>query len=228
MSKRASKKGGNSGKGGKGGGKPEVERQADYYMLRTKAVDDLVNANVHNSPPVSEAELRAYTSRPKLKVAGWVKLLFIKAWFAGAVCFFFLWGLGNYLPDQLDMLFVTGTALGIVTDLLTNNVLRFVAKTRGGNDRWIMFPQKGWISFPLNILYGYVILLMVVVIYNVINIVIVRATGAADTVPLGVEPILFGIFCMGCDMLLIWIKHLLAGLFRGRKAEKEAEKEAGK
>lgn len=210
MSKRTSK----------GGGKPEIDRQTDYYKLNTKAVDDLVSANADNSPKVSEAELRAYKSGPKLRIADWVKVLFIKAWFAGAVCFFFMWGLGNYLADQLDLLFVTGTALGMVTDLLTNNVLRFISKTQGGNDRWMMFPQKGWVSFPLNILYGYVILIMVVVIYNVINITIIHFTSAADTVPLGVEPVLFGVFCMGCDLLLIQIKHFLSGLFRRAKNAK--------
>lgn len=205
MSKRASK-----------GEKRPIELEKDYYKLHTKAVDDLVTANEANSPKVSEAELRAYRSGPKMKVSDWVKVLFIKAWFAGAVCFFFMWGLGNYLADQLDMLFVTGMALGIVTDLLTNNVLRFISKTQGGNDRWMMFPKKGFISFPLNILYGYVILALVFVLYNVINLTIIHFTGAADTVPLGVEPILFGIFCMGFDVLLIQIKLFFKGLFQGR------------
>ncbi len=206
MSKRASK-----------GGKPAIDRQTDYYKLNTKAVDDLVGANEENSPKVSEAELRSYKSGPKLKIADWVKVLFIKAWFAGAVCFFFMWGLGNYLADQLDMLFVTGTALGIVTDLLTNNVLRFISKTQGGNDRWMMFSRKGWISFPLNILYGYVILALVFILYNVINLTIIHFTGAVDTVPLGVEPILFGVFCMGFDVLLVQVKHFLVGLFKGQR-----------
>ncbi|MDE6591217.1 MAG: hypothetical protein K2K53_12920, partial [Oscillospiraceae bacterium] len=71
-------------------GKPDAERQTDYYKLKTQAVDDLVNANEDNSPEVSEEELRAYRSGPKMKVADWVKMLFIKAWFAGAVCFFFI------------------------------------------------------------------------------------------------------------------------------------------
>ena len=76
--------------------KPEIEGQADYYKLKTQAVDDLVNASEDNSPPVPEEELRAYRSGPRMKVADWVKMLFIKFWFAGAVCFFFLWGLGGY------------------------------------------------------------------------------------------------------------------------------------
>ena len=35
---------------------------------------------------------------------------------------------------------------------------------------------------------------------------------------LGVEPILYGLFCMGFDMLLIGIKRLCAAILRDAKA----------
>ena len=55
------------------------------------------------------------------------------------------------------------------------------------------------------------------ILYNVINLTIIHFTGAVDTVPLGVEPILFGVFCMGFDVLLIQVKHFLVGLFKGQR-----------
>lgn len=189
--------------------KPEIEKQSDYYRLKTKAVDDLVNANEENSPEVSEKELRAYRSGPKIKAADWVKMLFIKAWFAGAVCFFFVWGLGSYLADELDVLAVTGLALGVVTDLLTNPALRFFEKTRGENARWMMVTGKGLSSLFLNVLHAYAVLLLVYALYNVINLAAVRLTGVPDRVVLGVEPVLFGLFCLGFDLLLIQIKHFI-------------------
>ena len=197
--------------------KPEITRQADYYKLKTKAVEDLVTADESNSPEVSEEELRYYRSGPKFKIADWAKLLFIKAWFPGAVCFFFMWGLGGMMADQLDLMFVTGIALGVVTEMLTNNVLRFMEKTPGGNDRWMMFPQKKYITFPLNILYAFVLLFLVYTLYNAINLAIITVTGATDTVPLGVGPILFGVFCMGFDMILIQGKHLIMDIIREAK-----------
>lgn len=187
----------------------EIEKQSDYYKLKTQAVEDLVTADESNSPVVSREELRRYRSGPKLQVADWVKLLFIKAWFAGAVCFFFLWGLGGYLADQLDLLFVTGFALGTVTDLLTNPMLRFFERTPGDHSRWMMFPQKGFATLPLNIVYGYVILAFVYGIYTAINAVIAQITGDPEHIALGVEPVLFGVFCLGADLLLIQVKHLL-------------------
>lgn len=187
---------------------------SEYYKLNTKAVDDLAYADESNSPEVSEEELRKYRSGSKFKVADWLKVLFIKFWFPAAVCYFFFWGLGNYVTYLLDMMVITGIALGIVTDLLTNNVIRFFSKTEGGYDRWMMFPKKGYITFPLNILYAWVVLFLVFVLYNVINMAIIAVTGAVDTIPLGVEPVMFGLFYLGCDMLLIEAKHMCGRIIR--------------
>lgn len=195
--------------------KPEVEKQTEYYKLKTDAINDLVTANEENSPQVSEEELRAYRSGPKMKVADWVKMLFIKGWFAGAVCYFFFWGLGGFIPNLLDQLFITGLALGVVTDLLTNPVLRFFEKTKGANARWMMVTRKTYSGLFLNILYGYVVLFLVFTLYNVINIAAIRLFGLpGDQVVLGVEPVLFGVFYLGFDLLLIKAKHMVAGMVR--------------
>ena len=199
--------------------KPDTVRQADYYKLHTKAIEDLVTADESNSPEVSQEELRRYQSGPKIKVSNLVKVLFIKAWFPGCVCYFFIWGLGGMLADQLDLLFVTGIALGVVTEMLTNNVLRFLEKSSGGNDRYMMFPQKSYITFPLNILYAFAVLFLVFMTYNAINLVILQITGATDTVPLGVGPVLFGVFYLCFDMILIQGKHLILDIVKGAKVK---------
>jgi hypothetical protein len=156
---------------------------------------------------VSEAELRKYRSGVKLKLSETVKALLIKAWFAGATCFFFLWGLGTMLNHWLDQLVVLGLALGAVTDLLTNNIYRFYAKTPGANDRWMMFPQKAFYTLPLNLIYAFVLLFLVVTTYNVVNAAILGLGLAQGGTPLGVGPILFGVFTAAWDTLLIQIKR---------------------
>ncbi len=193
--------------------KPEVEKQTEYYRLKSDAVNDLVTANEENSPEVPEEELRAYRSGPKMKVADWVKILFIKGWFAGAVCYFFFWGLGGFIPNLLDQLFITGLALGIVTDLLANPVLRFFEKTKGQNARWMMITRKTYSGLFLNILYGYLVLFLVFTLYNLINIAAIRLLSLpGDQVVLGVEPVLFGVFYLGFDLLLIKAKHMVGGM----------------
>ena len=195
---------------------------ADYYKLNLKAVDDLVTADESNSPKVSEAELRRYRSGPKVRLSDTFKALLIKFWFNGATCFFFLWGLGTYLHSWLDQVVVLALALGAVNDLLTNNVYRFYARTPGANDRWMMFPQKAFYTLPLNIIYAVLLVFLVITTYNVINMAIIRLTGATDTVPLGVGPILFGLFTTAWDMLLIKIKHTAQSVLSdARRASKE-------
>ena len=198
--------------------KPDVTKEAGYYRLKTQAVKDLVEADESNSPEVSEEELNKYRSGPKIKLADGVKILILKFWFAGAVCFFFIWGLSGYMADMLDTLFVTGIAMGIVTDLLTNNAIRFFEATPGGNDRYIMVTHRGYLSFFLNILYAFVVLFFVYSIYAVINFTVTRITGNTDTIPLGVGPIMFGLFYLGVDQLLIKCKHIITDIVR--KAQK--------
>ena len=169
-------------------------------------MDDLVNANAENSPKVSEEELRKYRSGPKIRLSDAAKAILLKTWFGGMVCFFFFWGLGMYVSDQADQLLILGLGFGFVTDLFTNNIFRFYAKVPGANDRWMMFPKKRFLSLPLNVLYAFVILFCVVTTYNALNALLVVLTDAKDTVPLGVEPILFDVFSMAWDMLFLFMK----------------------
>ncbi len=196
----------------------ENERKSSNYELKSEAVDKLVDAQKGDVPQFSQEELDKYR-RKKLSIPEWVKVVFIKAWFAGAVCFFFLWGLGSYVTNILDMLFVLAIALGMVTDLLTNNVIRFIEKTPGENDKWLMVPKKGMVSFFLNLVYAQVLILCVYALYGMINRIAVGIIGNADTVPLGVEPVLFGIFCMGFDVLFVGCKNLLKQIIADAKAK---------
>ena len=197
---------------------PEPHKTAsDYYSLNTKAVEDLVSADITNSPKVSEAELRRYRSGPKIRLADWMKAVLLKWWFAGAVCFFFLWGLGTVVPNRENQLIIVGLALGALTDLFTNNIFRFYARTPGENDWWMMFPRNSFSTLPLNIVYGYVILFLVVLTYNAVNAFLIAATGVQDKIPLGVGPILFGLFCTGWDLLLLAAKRMLMRIVRDAK-----------
>ena len=186
-----------------------TETIADYYRLKKEAVEDLVTANEENSPPVTDRELEKYTARRVIRVADWIKALLIKWWFPAAACYFFLWGLGVYMSSMLDLLLVTAIALGFITDLLTNNVLRFIAKQEGAFDHWMMYPKKNYVSLLLNVVHACVCVASVYTLYNIMNRLII-AVGhlPGDALPLGVEPILFGLFYLGVDLLLISMKHM--------------------
>lgn len=198
---------------------------SEYYKLNTQSVDDLVNATSENSPPVPPEELKKYRSASGgLHLPMWLKVVLIKSWFAGAACFFIFWGLGTYISSTLDMLFVFGVGLGMVMDLLENSIFRFIAVQDGDNDAWMMFPKRGVLSFLLNILYGLFLLLCVDGLYQGINTVLVSLTGNTDTIPLGVEPICFGLFYMGIDLLLLGIKALCRRIFFDARRTADAER----
>ncbi len=189
---------------------PEESRTtADYYKLHTEAVRDLVDADESNSPEVSEEELRKYRSGPKLRLSDWARAILIKMWFAGSVCFFIFWGLSAYISARLDLLLVFGIALGVVTDILTNNILRYYAKTPGENDRWMMFPQKRYLTFVFNILYALVLLVCTDMFYTLLNLTLTRLAGGSGAMALGVGPILFGAVYTAFDLLFITIKRTL-------------------
>lgn len=192
----------------------EKETLETNYTLKSEAVETLANADHEEAPEYSEEELNRYRTKKGFHIPETVKVLLVKAWFAGAVCFFILWGLGLYVGNMLDMLFVLGVVLGMVNDVLVNSVIRFMEKIPGANDRLMFFPKKGVGSFFLNILYGFVIVFCVYMLYNVINGVLSGIFGTTDKIYLGVEPILFGTFCMGFDMLFVWIKQVFLSLIR--------------
>lgn len=191
----------------------ERKTAVDYYKLHSAAVKDLATANEENSPEVSEEELRKYRSGGKFRLSETVKALLVKYWFNGSVCFFFFLALGSYLRDLLDQLFVLGFAMGIITDILVNNVLRFIARPEGGNDKWMMIPQKKLSSLFLNIGYAFVVLFFVYMFYNLVNTILQKLGGSI----LSVEPLLFGLVYLGFDLLFIAMKKMMKNIISDAK-----------
>lgn len=189
------------------------------YELKSDAVDKLLKAEKGEVPEFSQEELKKYRSKGGIKLPQPLKVILLKAWFAGAVCYFILWGLGMYIYSLIDMLFIMGIVLGMVTDLLTNNVIRFIEATPGENNKWLMFPnQKGMVSFFLNLVYALVLVACVYFLYSGINLMIVAIIGNTETVPLGVEPVLYGVFYMGFDLLFVGCKNLLKQIISDAQA----------
>ena len=185
-------------------------KDASYYKLHTGAVEDLVTATKENTPRYSEEELNKYRSgKKRWKFPQGLKASLIKFWFYGAVCYFVFWGLGLYLVG-LDLYFVAGIVLGMVTDLLINHFLRFTEKLPGGSKQWIMVTRRGAVGFFMNLMYGFVLLFLTVTCYQMINTGIAYLYGGAENAPLlGVEPLLFGIFTTAADSLCVGCRNLL-------------------
>lgn len=191
----------------------------EYYRLHTDAVDRLINTNESNSNDVTRAELRKYRSHSKFKLSMTVKALFIKFWFPAAICFFFMWGLPEL--NIVDLLLVLALAGGTVTELLSNNVLRFIEVIPGENSKWMMYSsRKHLLTMPLNVLHTGIIVWLVYCTYNLVNSVAVTKMSLPEgSVFMGVEPIGFGLIFMAYDLMLIGCKNLLKRIIDDAKSK---------
>ncbi|MBR5004272.1 MAG: hypothetical protein IKY14_02260 [Erysipelotrichaceae bacterium] len=196
----------------------EVEEKIEnYYDLKTEAVQRLLNAEKKEYPKTNKDPGRAYRSSFIDKIPSWILALFVKFWFSGAVCYFIFWGLGLYIGNMEDMIVILAIVLGMVTDLGVNNVFRFFETYKGQNTKWMMFPQKGWWTFILNIPYALVVLLGVMWFYQVLNAGLNMMNGSEGIMYVGVEPLLFGLSYMAIDVLLIFIKNTLISVIADAK-----------
>ena len=183
----------------------------NYYDLKTDAVNRLVNADKLPRPTVNTDPGKEYRSKNFLaKIPSWVKALFIKFWFNGAVCFFIFWGLGMLIPNILDMLIVFGVVLGLVTDIFVNNIFRFIENYPGQNKKWMLIPKKANWTIFVNVAYSILVLFCVFYLYNFINFVIIDQMGGE--VMFGVEPIAFGLPYLAVDMFFISIKNMIVSI----------------
>lgn len=198
---------------------------SESYELNTDAVDRLVNADKKTYPKTKTDPGKKYRSKGLIdKIPSPIKALFIKFWFNGAVCFFIYWGLGMYVWDFLDMIIILGVVMGMVTDLLVNNAFHFFAVTPGDNDKWMMFPKRKLWTFFANIIYACLLVVIIVWVYNVINIVLNMISGTDGKIFLGVEPIMFGLLYVAVDMLFISMKNLAKKIINDAKEKAELHK----
>lgn len=183
-----------------------LEEVSRAYRLNRQAVEDLVTADESNSPPVSRAELRKYQAGPKVHLADWVKALVLKWWAGGMICYFFIWGLSTFPMNPWDQILVLGIALGLATNLIVNNIFRFISRQEGAYDRWMMFPGKNFLFLPLDILYALVLVFCTELTYGAVNRLFQGAE--APSPALGVEPLLFGLILLLWDLLFLEMKRL--------------------
>lgn len=199
--------------------KNEDRSAASFYKLKTDAVDRLVNAK--DAPEVSDKEIRKFTSKRKFHLPMWLKIVLVKFWFAGAVCYFFLWGLGIYLHG-IDLMVVLAIGLGVVTDLMVNRFLRNFETTDRENDKWMMVTTRKYWSIFINVLYAGLLLYCVFQTYYTANALMgvdPNVDSAEAEAMLGVEPIIFGLLYLGYDILFIIVKRTLINIFRDAGAK---------
>lgn len=208
----------------------------NYYDLKVDKVDELVsvlkgesttfeedvnyamNANMGIYDPKNvkrngkDKEFDPYKTDFLGRVPTWIKAIFIKFWFAGAVCYFIMMGI---MPQSgyLDQAILTGAAMGLVVDILVNPLFRFMESDRREFNAYMMFPFpfKAFWTFFANVIYYIIIGYLIAVSYT--GLVMVKVVA-------GVEPLLFGVIAVIIDMVFIGIKDGIVALVRHIKKNK--------
>lgn len=213
----------------------------DFYDLKLDKVDELVAAlRDDNYEPETEISMNIsdctgvddpsnVTRRGKQKqfnpykrdflnrIPTWLKAIFVKWWFAGAICWFI--DIGLPLADDLDRLVVTGLVLGLVVDILINPLFRFMESDSKEFNPYMMFPFpfKAFWTFFTNLIYYVLVMYCVSWCYTGLNALIHLVNPDTSWY---MEPLLFGVFCVIVDMAFIGIKDLIVYLVkRTRKKE---------
>ncbi len=118
-------------------------------------------------------------------------------------------GLG--ISDSLDLMVLVGAVLGIVVDALVNPLFRYMETDRREYNAYMMFPFpfKAFWTFFTNIIYYILVMIGVSYCYAGLNELINLITGHTDAfhIAVGLEPLLFGTFCVLVDMVFIGIKN---------------------
>ena len=201
---------------GKKAGREPDKTAAEYYELKSDAVDELINANVTNTREISKKELNRYRRKSLLNMPDGLKYFLLKWWFAGVVCWFFMIGLESYI-DSLDMILIMGIATGLLWDLPVNIFIRMKAETKEYG-RYMMFPKTGIIAGLLNVLYGIALIALTAMTYTALNSLLKDSGGM-----IGVGPVLFGIFTAGWDWILLQCKRLGGGMLADAKKNAAAQ-----
>ncbi len=200
----------------KNGREPE-KTAAEYYELKSDAVNELINANVTNTREIDPKELKKYRRKGILNLPEGLKYFLLKWWFAGVVCWFFMIGLAVYGIDQLDVILIMGVVTGLLWDLPVNIFIRMKAETKEYS-RYMMFPKTGIVAGILNVIYGLVLVFLTAQTYIAVNTALAPAGGN-----LGVGPILYGIFTAGWDWILLQCKRLGSSMLADAKKNAAAQ-----
>lgn len=196
------------------GSEPSGEQEQISLKISDCTGEDVKDSKKH------EKEFDPYKVDKLSRVPCWLKAIFIKFWFAGAVCYFIMMGTG--LKD-FDGIVVTGVVLGVIVDVLVNPLFGYMQSDKREYDKYIMlpFPFKKFWTFFVNIIYYIGVLFVVNYCYLGINLMCNAIAGTSLMYYVGVEPLLFGVLTLVADMFFIGIKDLIVYLVKRRKRKNE-------
>ncbi|GHU56227.1 hypothetical protein FACS189442_4640 [Spirochaetia bacterium] len=150
-----------------------------------------------------------------------IKVLLLRMWAAGAVCFFGAWGRAG--AEEVGQAYSVDLIAGLIVLLvicdwiIVNPLIRYAFKKRPPAEPG---KKKGWRIFLKSILHIIKItaaVLLIVGVYFFLNVLFIRLFHLDEkSVPVPLEPLLFGILYGLCYTGLDFMEKKLAGKIGGK------------
>lgn len=126
-----------------------------------------------------------------------LKIVLFRMWAAGAVCFFAAWGRSG--SEDAGTAFSVNLIAGLIAVMVIADLLIVNPLVRLANGKRLMGEEKKgvmlFLSLPLHIVKVTALILLIVATYYFLNVLSIRIFKMDETsVPVPLEPILFGIF----------------------------------
>lgn len=141
----------------------------------------------------------------------WLKALFIKYWFFGAMCFFVLMGIIGMVGENAAIF--AGTLSGAIFDIVVYNILIMMESDKNESRHFIMFKSKKVYSVFINMAYNIVLFLLAMYICSAI------VSTYEDPVKNWFlqEPLSQGLVLFVLDTAFISIKNLCVHIYKKSK-----------
>ncbi len=172
-------------------------------------------------------EFNPYASDKLARIPSWIKVLFLKYWVAAATFYFF--GVANPLiPTSGEDFNIVSTfepyylflslGLALFTEYITKNFIKFMKNDRDDTTRFNLVNQKGVVSFLLNVVYAFAIMIPMILILVLLashNLVFDTLNGSGNMA--AIEPFTAGFVYIALDAIAVSIKNLIIYLYKQSK-----------
>ena len=154
-----------------------------------------------------------YAMSKSHKLPVWLKACFTKWWVAGMVFYFIFFGLG-YVEILGGWLFavVLGAVWGCVTDVFVNHAFRgFDAPGLNYKKYIFMGKERGYVSLPVNILYGAFISYVACseILYNLLYLICANTGADLNELLFYAGPFAYAFLMLALDMAFIAIRNAI-------------------
>ena len=176
------------------------QKQSEQKIIVDVEDKELNDGHIYNETP------NIYKLSRFQRIPFWVKAVLVKYWSFGMIYYFIVAGLGLYLInfDPIFSFLIMGVTMGLVNDIIINNILSVMDDDREQSHWYWIFHSKKAYSLFINIFYG--------ILWGVLSGILAAFLSSIipnNTIGLFQEPLSFALVGSLVEAVFISIKNIL-------------------